>query len=72
MTLGQGHTKVIQYISPDPYILCSKFMYLRSILAHIDLTWKTKDIVVANAAEINWKHKFTQDQGDLIGIGSSV
>ena len=23
MTLGQGHRKVIQYISPDPYILCS-------------------------------------------------
>ena len=24
-TLGQGHGKVIQYISPDPYILCAKY-----------------------------------------------
>ena len=23
VTLGQGHGKVIQYISPDPYILCA-------------------------------------------------
>ena len=26
MTLGQGHGKVIQYISPDPYILCAKYV----------------------------------------------
>ena len=26
VTLGQGHQKVIQYISPDPYILCSKYL----------------------------------------------
>ena len=25
MTLGQGHGKVIQYISPDPYIVCAKY-----------------------------------------------
>ena len=25
MTLGQGHGNVIQYISPDPYILCAKY-----------------------------------------------
>ena len=25
VTLGQGHGKVIQYISPDPYILCAKY-----------------------------------------------
>ena len=25
MTLGQGQGKVIQYISPDPYILCAKY-----------------------------------------------
>ena len=24
VTLGQGHRKVIQYISPNLYILCSK------------------------------------------------
>ena len=26
MTLGQGHGKVIQYISPDSYILCAKYV----------------------------------------------
>ena len=25
VTLGKGHGKVIQYISPDPYILCAKY-----------------------------------------------
>ena len=25
VTLGQGHGKVIQYISPYPYILCAKY-----------------------------------------------
>ena len=25
VTLGQGHGKVIQYISPDPYIPCAKY-----------------------------------------------
>ena len=25
VTLGQGHGKVIQYISLDPYILCAKY-----------------------------------------------
>ena len=26
VTLSQGHGKVIQYISPDPYILCAKYL----------------------------------------------
>ena len=26
VTLGQGHGKVIQYISPDPNILCAKYL----------------------------------------------
>ena len=26
MTLGEGHKKVIQYISPDPYFLCPKYL----------------------------------------------
>ena len=26
VTLGQGHGKVIPYISPDPYILCAKYL----------------------------------------------
>ena len=30
VTLGQGHGKVIQYISPDPYILCAKYQKLCS------------------------------------------
>ena len=29
-TLGQGHGKVIQYISPDPYILCAKYLRFSS------------------------------------------
>ena len=30
MTLGQGHGKVIQYNSPDPYILCGKYQRFSS------------------------------------------
>ena len=30
VTLGQGHGKVIQYISPDPYILCAKYVRFRN------------------------------------------
>ena len=26
VTLGQGYGKVVQYISPDPYILCAKYL----------------------------------------------
>ena len=26
VTLGQGHGKVIEYISLDPYILCAKYL----------------------------------------------
>ena len=26
VTFGQGHGKVNQYISPDPYILCAKYV----------------------------------------------
>ena len=29
-TLGQGHGVVIQYISPDPYILCAKYLRFSS------------------------------------------
>ena len=29
VTLGQGQGKVIQYISPDPYILCAKYQRFR-------------------------------------------
>ena len=27
VTLSQGHGKVIQYIFPDPYILCAKYQW---------------------------------------------
>ena len=30
VTLGQGHGKVIQYISPDPYILCATYQRFSS------------------------------------------
>ena len=30
VTLGQGHGKVIEYISPDPYILCTKYLMFSS------------------------------------------
>ena len=30
VTLGQGQGKVIQYISPDPYILCAKYQRFSS------------------------------------------
>ena len=29
VTFGQGHRKVIQYISPDSYILCTKYPWFR-------------------------------------------
>ena len=39
MTLGQGHQKVIEYISPGPYILCAK--YLAEADA-VEMNWKHK------------------------------
>ena len=30
VTLGQGHRKVIQYISSDSYILCAKYLWFSS------------------------------------------
>ena len=35
MILGQGHRKVIQYISPDPYILCPKYTKFSSNSFHM-------------------------------------
>ena len=68
--LDQGHQKVIQYIFPDLYFLCPK--YLRFI-AETVLTWGAKVIAAAAAdadedaaAETNWKHKITPDWSDLI------
>ena len=39
VTLGQGHPKVTQYIFPDPYFLCPK--YLRSSLNGFDVRSKS-------------------------------
>ena len=61
-TLGQGHQKVIQYISLDLYILCAKYLWFSSN----GLTWEAKFVAAADAAETNWKHKVTPDWGDLM------
>ena len=57
----------MQYISPDPYILCAEYQRL----AQTALTWQGKvfaaaDADAADAAETNWKHKVTPDWGDWI------
>ena len=39
MTLGQGHPKVTQYIFPDPYFFCPK--YLRSSWNSFDVRSKS-------------------------------
>ena len=75
LTLCQGHGKVIQYISPDPYILCAKFQRFSS--KGFDVRRKSfadadadADEVGADAAETNWKHKVTLDRGDLMIQGT--
>ena len=64
VTLGQGHGKVIQYNSPDPYILCAKYQRFSS--NGFDVRGK----VFAAAAETDWKHKVTPERGDLITSSS--
>ena len=64
VTLGQGHGKAIQYISPDPYILCAK--YRRFSSNGFDVRGKIAAADAVDAAETNWKHKVTPDRGDLI------
>ena len=39
VTLGQGHGKIIEYISPDPYIICAK--YVRFSWNDIDMRGKS-------------------------------
>ena len=50
VTLGQGHRKIIQYISSDQYILCPKYVSL----AQKVLTWKPKVFAAVDAAA-RWK-----------------
>ena len=70
VTLGQGHRNVIQYIFPDPYFLCPKYLSL----AQMVLMWEAK-VIVADAdmdadadADVvaDSKHKVTLDWGDLM------
>ena len=56
---GQGQGKVIQYISPDPCILCAKYQRF---------SWNGFDVRGKSfcAAETDWKPKVTPDRGDLM------
>ena len=58
VTLGQGHRKVIQYISPDSYILCAK--YLRTRRMRLRTRRKRTENIV------------TPDWGDLIVHESTI
>ena len=62
VTLGQGHGKVIQYISPDPFIVCAKYQRFSSN----GLDMRGKSFTAADTAETSWKHKVIPDRGDLI------
>ena len=62
VTLGQGHGKVIHYISP------THIFFVPNIkgLAQTVLMWEGKVFAAADAAETDWKHKVTPERGDLI------
>ena len=65
VNFDQGHGEVIQYISPDLYILCPK--YLRFSSNGFDVKGNFKcNLVAADAVETNWKHKVIPDRGELI------
>ena len=74
VTLSQGHGKVIQYISPDQYVLCTQ--YERFSSNSFDMRGKSfcaadADVDTANAAdavETNWKHKVTPYHDDLTRV----
>ena len=64
MTLGQGHGKVIQYISPDPYIICAKYQRFSSngfdVKGKSFLRWRTRRKQTENI-------QVTPDPGDPQG-----
>ena len=62
VTMGQGQRKVIQYISPDLYILCPKYVKFRIN----GFAWKAKVFAAADTAETNWKYKVTPDRVDFM------
>ena len=63
MTLGQGHGIIIQYMLPDLYILCPKYLRCSSngfdVRSRVVVVVDAAD-VAADAVETNWKHKVTQ------------
>ena len=68
VTLGQGQGKVIQYISPDPYILCAK--YLRFSSNSLDVRGKSccgggRGGGRGGGNELK-TYKVTPDRGDLM------
>ena len=65
VTLGQGHGKVIQYISPEPYILCAN--YLRFSSNSFDARGKSC-CGGASGRGGNELKTVTPDWGDLINI----
>ena len=64
VTLGQGHGNIIEYISPDPYILCAK--YLRFSSNGFDMRGKSCCGGGRGGGNELRKHKVTPDWGDLI------
>ena len=64
VTLGQGHEKFIQYIFPDPFLICPKLCLLQTVLM-----WEAKVAAAAAVdadAKTNGKHNVSPDRGDLI------
>ena len=56
MTLGQGHQKVIQYIFPDQYFLCPKYLSFSSNGFDVrSKVFAEAAAVTDAAAETNWK-----------------
>ena len=57
VALGEGHGKFIQYILPDQYILCSKYLRAQMVLTLEAKVVAAADAAVTDGAETNWKHK---------------
>ena len=56
MTLGQGHQKVIQYIFPDLYFLCPRYLSFSSNGFDVrSKVFAAAATVTDAAAETNWK-----------------
>ena len=65
VTLGHGHEKVIQYISPDSYILCAKYLWFSTNGFDV----RGKSFGCGGRGETNWKHKVTKNiKSPQIGV----